>query len=242
MNNTFGKIAPVLINPKLLKKVAKLPEIPQTIIVKSPFTQEIDQLFANILSFLRRNWLFIIGMFCVFCYLYYCHKQYEQEKKIKEQSKIETKEDFINHGEYICENNGVQILQRPIPEAKINPINEEIRNIYLQKVNPYINNCAFTRLSRVKGNSGQFFDDRMSNVFARSKHGNSGIARQSDSSCLDSSCMNLDYNRRLGPNIRRGKYAYDCDTRYEAPIIRSISAKGDENLCSESEESMDYFY
>ena len=131
----IGKITPALIDPKFLKEIART-KPPNEIIIKSPLVEEIDYICAKMITFIRMYWMYITAFLIVFGYLYYCHIKYKISKKENKEDNI----DKFEPGQYIRTDNGVQILQRPIPEAKFDPINKEIRDIYLSDVEP--TNCS----------------------------------------------------------------------------------------------------
>lgn len=136
--NPVGKIPPALIDAKLLKRVAQNTTVQHTI-SKSLFMTEFEKICTSILVFMKNYWLYIFIFVSIVGYIWYCYIQHKEKKKRmleNQQSAIPHNIEHYSQGEYICDNDQVRILQRPVPEYKHNDVNKKIRNMYLEELNP----------------------------------------------------------------------------------------------------------
>ncbi len=128
--NTLGKTVPSLIDPILLKDMVRMQQI-QKAMTKTTTPYQFININADILSFLYKYGIIIVVIIFVIGYIWQRYSWY-QSIKGKKQHKNET---FINPGQYVCDrDNSARILQRPIPEYKVNDMNKQIRDIYLDKL------------------------------------------------------------------------------------------------------------
>jgi len=155
----IGKITPALIDPAFLKEISKTKPITE-IIIKSPLVEEIDYICAKFITFVRIYWMYITVIVGALGYLYYCHIKYKKEK---------TQTDNFNPGEYVKVNNGVQILQRPIPEAQPDSINKEIRNMYLDDVESL--NCSVKPIITNPHNGRMIYKDDYAGDYGNRSNG-----------------------------------------------------------------------
>jgi hypothetical protein len=133
--NNVGKIPPALVNAKLLRRIANNTNT-QHVISKSLFMTEFEKICTSLLMFIKNYWFYIITIGLVVGYIWYCYVEHKEKKKeislLKQNAPIE----HYAQGEYVCDNDHVRILQRPIPEYKHNDVNKKIRHMYLEELNP----------------------------------------------------------------------------------------------------------
>ena len=150
----LGSIQPSLIDPRILKQATQQAVIQAS--GPSPILVELEKLGSIVISFIRRNFLYVIGFFFIASYVYYCYKEHKKTKdkivqdlliqnqinNLKKRRKVKfthngPKEEpslGLKQGDYVCDNNGARILQRPIPSFQSDDINAEIRKYQLSKV------------------------------------------------------------------------------------------------------------
>lgn len=137
--NNVGKIAPALIDAKLLKRIVQTTNT-QHIASKSIFMNEFEKIGMSILTTIKIYWFYIFIFGFIIGYIWYCYIQHAEKKKLikrnlEEQIINKPLEQFVP-GDYVCDNGQVQILQRPIPEYRHNDVNKKIRTMYLEELNP----------------------------------------------------------------------------------------------------------
>ena len=135
--NNVGKIPPALIDAKLLRRIANETNI-QHVVSKSLFMTEFEKICTSILMFFKNYYIYIITICLIVGYIWYCYIKHQEEKK-KKIVQINVTPQMMEHyaqGDYVCDDDQVRILQRPIPEYKHNDVNKKIRNMYLEELNP----------------------------------------------------------------------------------------------------------
>ena len=150
----LGSMQPLLIDPRILKQATQ-----QAVIQSSgplPLLVELEKIGSIILLFIRHNILYIAAFCLITSYIYYCYKEHKitkdkivqdliiqnQIKALKKKRRIKFAQNNINEeptlglkkGDYVCDNKGTRILQRPIPCFQSDNINAEIRKYQLSKI------------------------------------------------------------------------------------------------------------
>ena len=159
--NTLGKTAPSLINPKLLKEIMRTPDVP-----KSDNIISIDK--TKIFNFMYHYGIFIFIFLSVTIYVWRRYIWYQGVKEEKMRKVTPVREPYVNPGQYVRQDNDVQLLQRPIPEYKTNSMNKEIRNMYLDKLDRKEIRPSQSLPMRVSSKRGcRNNDDRLDNIYGQ---------------------------------------------------------------------------
>ena len=177
--NNMGKITPSLVDPKLIKEMLlqkailaqQVQQAPSTINILMPNT---PSFFTSSLKSLK-SFLYSYGiiLFFISAIIIYTWRRYIWYKKVKEEKEVKIiNEQFINPGKYVCNEDEVKILQRPIPQYKEEDINKEVRNMYLEKINEKKLRCSQSlptqiRVSDLKYNDSRFNNDRLDNIYGQ---------------------------------------------------------------------------
>jgi hypothetical protein len=134
--NNVGRIPPALVDAKILRRIANNTNT-QHIVSKSLFMTEFEKICTSLLMFLKNYWLYIVTLSLIIGYIWYCYIEHQEKKKnmLIHMDNAPQVEHYAQ-GEYVCDNDQVRILQRPIPEYKHNDVNRKIRTMYLEELNP----------------------------------------------------------------------------------------------------------
>lgn len=126
--SALGGIKPTLVDPNILKELRQIKEL-EMVVKQTTINDFKKKYIGKFLSFMY-SYGFILIALAVIGYILYQRYTWYQKQKEKIIAPIK-KEQFIDPGKYVCSNNDVRILQRPIPSMVNDDINKQIRNMYL---------------------------------------------------------------------------------------------------------------
>ena len=202
--NTLGKTVPSLIDPRLVKELLRMPQVMENI-------PEYKLLYIDkmtIYNFIRNYGIFIVGSLIIAIYIWKRYIWYQSIKGINIIKPNIEYESIITPNFYIPDNS-IQVLQRPIPEYKTNSINQEVRNLYLDKlerkeIRP--RQSLPMRVSSRRGNC-EVGQDRLDNIYNQPVY---QYDNNQWSASIDRGCPGP-----LGRNAPIRADVPDCDNFYE---------------------------
>lgn len=129
--NALGGIKPILVDPNILKELRQIREL--EIVVKQTTIDDFKKKYiGKFFSFMYKYGFIIIALIVIGYILYQRYTWYQKQKNNNNNDIItKNKEQFIDPGNYVCRDNDIKILQRPIPSMVNDDINRQIRNMYL---------------------------------------------------------------------------------------------------------------
>ena len=162
--SALGGIKPSLVDPNILKELRQIKEL--EVLVKQTTIKDFKKKYiGKFLSFMYAYGFIILAILVI---AYFLRQRYTWYQKQKEEEIIAPKrrEKFIDQGNYICENNDVKILQRPIPPIVNDDINKQIRNMYLDNPTTKTIRNSHSLPTTVSCKHGNYTNDgRLDNIY-----------------------------------------------------------------------------